>query len=139
MLMPKRVKYRKLQRGRLKGKAQRGNSVTFGTYGLQSLEGYYVTSRQIEAARRAIVRYVRRGGKVWIRIFPDRPVTKRAAETRMGSGKGSVDHWVAPVRPGRVILEMAGVREDQAREAFRLAAAKLPMKTQFIAREEHGA
>jgi large subunit ribosomal protein L16 len=139
MLMPKRVKYRKLQRGRLKGKAQRGNSVTFGTYGLQSLEGYYVTSRQIEAARRAIVRYVRRGGKVWIRIFPDRPVTKRAAETRMGSGKGSVDPWVAPVRPGRVILEMAGVREDQAREAFRLAAAKLPMKTQFIAREEHGA
>jgi large subunit ribosomal protein L16 len=139
MLMPKRVKYRKLQRGRLKGKAYRGNTVAFGAYGLQSLEGYYVTSRQIEAARRAIVRYVRRGGKIWIRIFPDRPVTKRAAETRMGSGKGSVDHWVAPVRPGRVILEIAGVREDQAREAFRLAAAKLPMKTQFIAREEHGA
>jgi large subunit ribosomal protein L16 len=113
--------------------------VAFGTYGLQSVEGYYVTSRQIEAARRAVVRYVRRGGKIWIRIFPDRPVTKRAAETRMGSGKGSVDHWVAPVRPGRVILEIAGVQEDQAREAFRLAASKLPMKTQFIAREEQGA
>lgn len=139
MLMPKRVKYRKMQRGRLKGKAYRGNSVAFGTYGLQSLEGQYVTSRQIEAARRAIVRYVRRGGKLWIRIFPYRPVTKRAAETRMGSGKGSVDHWVAPVKPGRIIMEIAGIREDQAREAFRLAAAKLPMKTQFIAREEHGA
>ncbi|MCX6039956.1 MAG: 50S ribosomal protein L16 [Caldilinea sp.] len=139
MLMPKRVKYRKLQRGRLKGKAYRGSMVAFGTYGLQSVEGYYVTSRQIEAARRAVVRYVRRGGKIWIRIFPDRPVTKRAAETRMGSGKGSVDHWVAPVRPGRVILEIAGVQEDQAREAFRLAASKLPMKTQFIAREEQGA
>ena len=113
MLMPKRVKYRKLQRGRLKGKAYRGNTVAFGTYGLQSLEGHYVTSRQIEAARRAIVRYVRRGGKIWIRIFPDRPVTKRAAETRMGSGKGSVDHWVAPVRPGRVVLEIEGIREDQ--------------------------
>ena len=107
MLMPKRVKYRKLQRGRLKGKAYRGSTVAFGTYGLQSLEGHYVTSRQIEAARRAIVRYVRRGGKIWIRIFPDRPFTKRAAETRMGSGKGSVDHWVAPVRPGRVVLEIA--------------------------------
>ncbi len=139
MLMPKRVKYRKLQRGRLKGKAYRGSMVAFGTYGLQSVEGYYVTSRQIEAARRAVVRYVRRGGKIWIRIFPDRPVTKRAAETRMGSGKGSVDHWVAPVRPGRVILEIAGVQEDQAREAFRLAASKLPMKTLFIAREEQGA
>ena len=139
MLMPKRVKYRKLQRGRLKGKAYRGSMVAFGTYGLQSVEGYYVTSRQIEAARRAVVRYVRRGGKIWIRIFPDRPVTKRAAETRMGSGKGSVDHWVAPVRPGRVILEIAGVQEEQAREAFRLAASKLPMKTQFIAREEQGA
>ncbi|MBW7884573.1 MAG: 50S ribosomal protein L16 [Caldilineaceae bacterium] len=139
MLMPKRVKYRKLQRGRLRGKAQRGNTVAFGTFGLQAVERQYVTSRQIEAARRAIVRYVRRGGKIWIRIFPSRPVTKRAAETRMGSGKGSVDHWVAPVRPGRMILEIAGVREDQAREAFRLAASKLPMKTQFVAREEHGA
>ena len=138
MLMPKRVKYRKLQRGRLKGKAWRGNTVAFGTYGLQSLEGQYVTSRQIEAARRAISRYVRRGGKIWVRIFPDRPVTKRAAETRMGSGKGSVDHWVAPVRPGRVVLEIEGIREDQAREAFRLAAAKLPMRTAFIVKEGHG-
>jgi large subunit ribosomal protein L16 len=139
MLMPKRVKYRKMQRGRLKGKAYRGSAVSFGTYGLQAMEGHYVTSRQIEAARRAIVRYVRRGGKIWIRIFPDRPVTKRAAETRMGSGKGSVDHWVAAVRPGRILLEIAGIREDQAREAFRLAAAKLPMKTQFVTKDEHGA
>ena len=139
MLMPKRVKYRKMQRGRLKGLAHRGSTVAFGTYGLQAVESYYVTSRQIEAARRAIVRYIRRGGKIWIRIFPDRPVTKRAAETRMGSGKGSVDHWVAPVRPGRVLFEMAGVREDQAREAMRLAAFKLPMKTQFVSREEHAA
>ena len=139
MLMPKRVKYRKMQRGRLKGKAHRGNTVAFGTYGLQAVESQYLTSRQIEAARRAIVRYIRRGGKIWIRVFPDRPVTKRAAETRMGSGKGSVDHWVAPVRPGRVLFEMAGIREDQAREAFRLAAFKLPMKTQFISRDEHAA
>jgi large subunit ribosomal protein L16 len=139
MLMPKRVKYRKLQRGRLKGLAHRGNQVQFGTYGLQATESFYVTSRQIEAARRAVVRFIRRGGKVWIRIFPDRPVTKRAAETRMGSGKGSVDHWVAPVRPGRVIMEMTGVREDVAREAFRLASHKLPMQTQFIKREEAGA
>jgi large subunit ribosomal protein L16 len=139
MLMPKRVKYRKMQRGRLKGKAYRGSAVSFGTYGLQAMEGHYVTSRQIEAARRAIVRYVRRGGKIWIRVFPDRPVTKRAAETRMGSGKGSVDHWVAAVRPGRILLEIAGIREDQAREAFRLAAAKLPMKTQFVTKDEHGA
>jgi large subunit ribosomal protein L16 len=139
MLMPKRVKYRKMQRGRLRGLAQRGNQVNFGTYGLQATERFYVTSRQIEAARRAVVRFIRRGGKIWIRIFPDRPVTKRAAETRMGTGKGSVDHWVAPVRPGRVIMEMAGVREDVAREAFRLAAHKLPMQTQFVSREEGGA
>lgn len=139
MLMPKRVKYRKVQRGRLKGKAWRGSSVAFGTYGLQAVESQYVTSRQIEAARRAIVRYIRRGGKIWIRIFPDKPWTKRAAETRMGSGKGSVEHWVAPVRPGRVMFEMAGIREDQAREAFRLAAFKLPMKTQFVKREDHSA
>jgi large subunit ribosomal protein L16 len=139
MLLPKRVKFRKMQRGRLKGLAQRGNQVHFGTYGLQATEKYYVTSRQIEAARRAVVRFIRRGGKIWIRIFPDRPVTKRAAETRMGTGKGSVDHWVAPVRPGRVIMEMAGVREDVAREAFRLAAHKLPMRTQFVSREEGGA
>lgn len=139
MLMPKRVKYRKMQRGRLKGLAYRGNQVQFGTYGLQATESFYVTSRQIEAARRAVVRFIRRGGKIWIRIFPDRPVTKRAAETRMGTGKGSVDHWVAPVRPGRVIMEMTGVREDVAREAFRLASHKLPMQTQFIKREEASA
>lgn len=135
MLMPKRVKYRKLQRGRLRGKAQRGNSVAFGTYGLQAMESRYVTSRQIEAARRAMVRYIRRGGKIWIRVFPDKPVTMRAAETRMGSGKGNVDHYVAPVRPGRVMFEIAGVREDVAREALRLAGHKLPMRTQFIKRE----
>jgi len=139
MLMPKRVKYRKMQRGRIKGLAQRGNQVTFGTYALQATDRDFLTSRQIEAARRAIVRYIRRGGKVWIRIFPDKPVTKRAAETRMGSGKGSVDHWVAPVRPGRVLFEMAGVREDLAREALRLASQKLPVRTQFIKREEYGA
>jgi len=139
MLMPKRVKYRKLQRGRLRGLAQRGNQVTFGSYALQATDRDFLTSRQIEAARRAIVRYIRRGGKVWIRVFPDKPVTKRAAETRMGSGKGSVDHWVAPVRPGRILFEMAGVREDLAREALRLAAQKLPVRTQFVKREEYGA
>jgi large subunit ribosomal protein L16 len=137
MLMPKRVKHRKTMRGRLKGLAQRGNTVAFGTYALQATDRQYLTSRQIEAARRAIVRYLRRGGKLWIRVFPDRPVTKRAAETRMGSGKGSVDHWVASVRPGRVLFEIAGIREDQAREAFRLASHKLPMKTQFLMREDH--
>lgn len=135
MLMPKRVKYRKMQRGRLRGMAQRGNSVAFGTYGLQAVDAHYVTSRQIEAARRAMVRYIRRGGKIWIRVFPDKPVTMRAAETRMGSGKGNVDHYVAAVRPGRVLFEIAGVREDVAREALRLAAHKLPMRTQFISRE----
>jgi large subunit ribosomal protein L16 len=137
--MPKRVKYRKTMRGRLTGLSHRGSTVAFGTYALQSLEPYYVTSRQIEAARRAVVRYIRRGGKLWIRIFPDRPVTKRAAETRMGSGKGTVDHWVARVKPGRILFEMAGIREDQAREAFRLAAHKLPMRTQFVMREDHTA
>ncbi len=136
MLMPKRVKYRKQQRGRMRGMAQRGSHIAFGTYGLQALEPHYVTSRQIEAARRAIVRYIRRGGKLWIRVFPDKPFTKRAAETRMGSGKGSVEHWVAVVKPGRVLFEMAGVREDQAREALRLASHKLPMKTQFVMRED---
>jgi large subunit ribosomal protein L16 len=139
MLMPKRVKYRKMQRGRLRGKAQRGSQIAFGAYGLQAVESHYVTSRQIEAARRAIVRYVRRGGKVWIRIFPDKPVTMRAAETRMGSGKGNVDHYVAPVRPGRIMFEMAGVSEEVAREALRLAAHKLPMKTQFVVRDSYGA
>ncbi len=136
MLMPKRVKYRKQMRGRMKGKAYRGSTVAFGTYGLQATEPTYLTSRQIEAARRAVVRYIRRGGKLWIRVFPDKPYTKRAAETRMGSGKGNVEHWVAVVKPGRIILEMAGVDEDQAREALRLAAHKLPVKTQFVTRED---
>ncbi len=137
MLMPKRVKYRKVMRGRLKGKAWRGSTVSFGTYGLQALESHYITSRQIEAARRAMVRYIRRGGKIWIRVFPDKPWTKRAAETRMGSGKGSVEHWVAPVRQGRILFEMAGIGEEQAREAMRLAAFKLPMRTQFVTRDDH--
>ena len=134
MLMPKRVKYRKQMRGRMKGKASRGAEVSFGEYGLQAVEPCWMTSRQIEAARRAIVRYVRRGGKVWIRVFPDKPVTQKAAETRMGSGKGSVDHWVAVIRPGRILFEIAGVPEDSAKEAMRLAAHKLPIKTQFVSR-----
>jgi large subunit ribosomal protein L16 len=136
MLMPKRVKYRKQFRGRMKGRASRGIEVTFGDYGLQALEPSWVTSRQIEAARRAIVRYARRRGKLWIRIFPDKPVTAKPAETRMGKGKGSVDHWVAVVKPGRVLFEIAGVSEDVAREAMRLAAYKLPVKTQFVARHD---
>ncbi|RLT43648.1 MAG: 50S ribosomal protein L16 [Chloroflexi bacterium] len=136
MLMPKRVKFRKMHRGRRSGMATRGTNVDFGTYGLQALESHWLTSRQIEAARRAVVRYVRRGGKLWIRIFPDKPVTMRAAETRMGSGKGTVDHWVAVIKPGRVLFEMAGVTEEQAREAFRLAAHKLPIATQFVSRDE---
>jgi large subunit ribosomal protein L16 len=134
MLMPKRVKYRKQFRGRMKGQASRGVEVTFGDYGLQALEPCWITSRQIEAARRAIVRHVRRRGKLWIRIFPDKPVTAKPAETRMGKGKGSVDHWVAVVKPGRVLFEIAGVPEDAAREAMRLASHKLPIKTQFVAR-----
>lgn len=134
MLMPKRVKYRKQMRGRMTGKATRGAEISFGEYGLQALEPCWMTSRQIEAARRAIVRYVKRGGKLWIRIFPDKPVTKKAAETRMGSGKGAVDHWVAVIKPGRVLFEIAGVPEDSAKEAMRLAAHKLPIKTQFIER-----
>ncbi len=135
MLMPKRVKYRKQQRGRLKGMASRGNYVAFGEYGLQALEPAWVTARQLEAARRAIVRHLRRGGKYWMRVFPDKPVTKKPAETRMGSGKGNVDHWVAVVKPGRVIFEIAGVRKEQALEALRLASHKLPMRTQIIKRE----
>ena len=134
MLMPKRVKYRKQMRGRMKGRASRGAEISFGEYGLQALEPCWMTSRQIEAARRAIVRYVRRGGKVWIRIFPDKPVTAKPAETRMGSGKGSVDHWVAVIKPGRVLFEIAGVPEEDAKEAMRLAAHKLPIKTQFARR-----
>lgn len=138
MLMPKRIKHRKQMRGRMKGKAGRGAEISFGEYGLQAMEPCWMTSRQIEAARRAIVRYVRRGGKLWIRIFPDKPVTAKPAETRMGSGKGNVDHWVAVVKPGRVIFEIAGVSEEAAREALRLAAHKLPIKTQFIARAGGG-
>ena len=134
MLMPKRVKYRKQMRGRMRGKATRGAVVAFGEYGLQALEPCWMTSRQIEAARRAIVRYVRRGGKVWIRVFPDKPVTAKPAETRMGSGKGSVDHWVAVIKPGRVLFEITGVSEEDAKEAMRLAGHKLPNKTQFVRR-----
>ncbi len=135
MLMPKRFKHHKTHRGRMRGMASRGASIDFGTYALQATEPHWVTSRQIEAARRAIVRYVRRGGKLWIRIFPDKPVTQRGAETRMGSGKGNVEYYVAVVKPGRIIFEMTGVSEEQAREAFRLAQHKLPMRTQFILRQ----
>jgi large subunit ribosomal protein L16 len=138
MLMPKRVKHRKQHRGRMTGKAWRGSSVSFGDYGLQALEPCWMSSRQIEAARRAIVRYVRRGGKIWIRIFPDKPVTARAAETRMGSGKGPVDHYVAVIRPGRVLFEIGGVDETTARAAMRLASHKLPIATQFVGRTEEG-
>jgi len=134
MLMPKRSKYRKTHRGRLKGRATRGNAVAFGEYGLQALEPHWITSRQIEASRRAIVRHVKRRGKLWVRIFPDKPVTAKAAETRMGGGKGAVSHWVAVVKPGRVLFEIAGVGEEQAREAFRLAGTKLPIRTQFVSR-----
>jgi large subunit ribosomal protein L16 len=136
MLMPKRVKYRKQMRGRMKGKASRGIEVAFGEYGLQALEPAWITSRQIEAARRAIVRHVRRRGKYWIRVFPDKPVTAKPAETRMGKGKGAVDHWVAVVKPGRILFELAGVTEEQAREAMRLANSKLPIKCQFVMRHE---
>ena len=138
MLMPKRVKYRKVHRGRRKGVARRGSQISFGDFGLQALGPAWVNSRQIEAARRAIVRYLRRGGKLWIRVFPDHPVTARAAETRMGKGKGAVDHWAAVVRPGRMLFEVAGVTEEQAREAMRLAAQKLPVSTQFVRRDASG-
>ncbi len=138
MLMPKRVKYRKTHRGRMRGKAWRGNTIAFGDYALQALEPCWMSSRQIESARRAIVRYVRRGGKLWIRVFPDKPVTKRAAETRMGSGKGAVDRYVAVVKPGRILFEMSGVPREAAEEAFRLAAHKLPIATQFVVRSEEG-
>ncbi|MBN1484966.1 MAG: 50S ribosomal protein L16 [Chloroflexia bacterium] len=136
MLMPRRYKYRKMHRGRLKGKARRGSTVAFGEYGLQALEPSWITSRQIEAARRAITRYIRRGGKVWIRIFPDKPVTQKPAETRMGSGKGPLDHWVAVVKPGRILFEVSGVERELAEEAMRLAAHKLPIKCRFVTREE---
>jgi large subunit ribosomal protein L16 len=135
VLQPKRVKYRKAHRGTRKGTAQSGNTIVFGEYGLQAQEAFWVTSRQIEAARRVMVRYLRRGGKMWIRIFPDKPVTKKPAETRMGSGKGSVDHWVAVVKPGRMLFEISGLKESMAREAMHLAAYKLPLATKFMAKE----
>jgi large subunit ribosomal protein L16 len=134
MLMPKRVKYRKQMRGRMKGKATRGAVVQFGDYGLQATEPVWLSGRQIEAARRAMVRYIKRRGKIWIRVFPDKPVTQKAAETRMGKGKGSVEFWVAVIKPGRVLFEMSGVEEELAREALRLAAHKLPCKTKFVRR-----
>jgi large subunit ribosomal protein L16 len=136
MLMPKRVKYRKQFRGRMRGLASRGNVVQFGDYGLQAMEPAWITSRQIEAARRTIMRSIKRRGRVWIRVFPDKPVTKRAAESRMGKGKGSVDHYVAVVRPGLVLFEMAGIDEETAREALRLAAFKMPINTKFIKRAD---
>ena len=135
MLQPKRVKYRKSHRGRLKGRASAGNEVEFGDFGLQALESAWVTSRQIEAARRAITRHIRRGGNVWVRILPDKPASKKPAETRMGGGKGPPDHWVAVVKPGRIMFEMGGVSEAVAREAMRLAAHKLPINSRFVARE----
>ena len=135
MLLPKRVKYRRVQRGRMKGKATRGNFIAYGDYGLQATEPCWLTSNQIEAARVAINRYMKRGGNVWIKVFPDKPVTSKPAETRMGSGKGSPEYWVAVVKPGRVLFEVAGVTEDVAHEALRLASYKLPCKTKIIARE----
>lgn len=134
--MPKRVKHRRVHRGRMKGKAMRGNTITYGEFGLQALEASWITSNQIESARRAMTRYIKRGGNIWIKIFPDKPVTQKPAETRMGSGKGSPEYWVAVVKPGRVLFEMSGVSEEDAREAMRLAAYKLPIKTKFVTREE---
>lgn len=136
MLMPKKVKYRKYQRGRRRGNAQRGSKINFGEYALQGLEAAWITARQIEAARIAITRHIKRGGKVWIRIFPDKPVTKKPAETRMGKGKGSPEFWIAKVKPGRVLFELAGVDQGVAKEAMRLAAHKLPIKSKFLSREE---
>jgi large subunit ribosomal protein L16 len=136
MLQPKRVKWRKQHRGKNRGLAQNGNSVAFGEFGLQALAHGWIDSRQIEAARRTITHHVRRGGKVWIRIFPDKPVTAKPAETRMGSGKGAVDHWVAVIKPGRMLFELGGVQEDIAREALRLASHKLPLETRVVMREQ---
>ena len=135
MLLPKRVKYRRVHRGRLTGKATRGNVVNYGDFGLQALEPAWITSNQIEAARIAMTRYIKRGGQVWIKIFPDKPITEKPAETRMGSGKGSPEYWVAVVKPGRVMFEIGGVSEELAREAMRLAAHKLPIKCKFVAKE----
>ena len=136
MLLPKRVKYRRVHRGRLTGKAMRGNTVTYGDYGLQATEPAWISSRQIEAARIAMTRYIKRGGQVWIKIFPDKPITQKPAETRMGSGKGSPEYWVAVGKPGRVMFEIGGVSEELAREAFRLASHKLPIKTKFVVKEK---
>ena len=136
MLMPKRVKFRRVQRGRMKGVATRGNTISNGEYGLVALEPAWITSNQIEAARIAMTRYIKRGGEVWIKIFPDKPITEKPAETRMGSGKGSPEYWVAVVKPGRIMFEMDGVAEDVAREALRLAANKLPIKCKFVRKEE---
>jgi large subunit ribosomal protein L16 len=136
MLAPKRVKYRKQFKGRMSGKATRGNKVSFGEYGLQAIEPAWISNRQIEAARVAMTRHIKRGGKVWIRIFPDKPITKKPAETRMGKGKGNPEGWVAVVKPGRVMFELEGVTEAVAREALRLASAKLPVATRFVARED---
>ena len=135
MLSPKRTKYRKQHRGRMRGKANRGNTIAFGDFGLQALECCWITSRQIESGRRAMTRYARRGGKLWIRLFPDKPVTMRPAETRMGSGKGSPEYWVAVVKPGKILYEMKGVSESVARSAMRIAAYKMPIRTQFIMKE----
>ncbi len=134
MLMPKKVKYRKQQRGRMRGKAQRGSELSFGDYGLKVLEPGWITDRQIEASRVAIARFVQRGGNVWVRLFPDKPVTKKPAETRMGKGKGAPDHWIAVVRPGKILFEMEGVTVKDAQEAMRLASHKLPLRTRFVAR-----
>ena len=137
MLMPKKAKYRKWFRPKVKGKAQSGDKLSFGSYGLKAVKGGWVTSRQIEAARRAMTRFLKRGGKSWIRIFPDRPVSKKGGEARMGGGKGAVDHYIAVVKPGSIIFEMEGVQPEQAKEAFRLASHKLPIKTRFIAKGEY--
>src|SRR5216117_1345129 len=136
MLMPKKVKYRKQQRGRMAGKAWRGSALAFGDFGLKAMECGWITARQIEAARVAMTRYIKRGGKVWIRLFPDKPITKKPAETRMGKGKGNPEGWVAVVKPGRVMFELEGIAENLAREALALAAAKLPIKSKFVKREE---
>ena len=138
MLLPKRVKYRRVQRGRMTGKATRGNTITYGDFGLQTLEPAWITSNQVEAARVAMTRYIKRGGQVWIKIFPDKPVTKKPAEVRMGSGKGAPEYWVAVVKPGRVMFEIGGVDEELAREAMRLAAHKLPVQCKFIKKEGSG-
>ena len=138
MLMPKRTKYRKMMKGRMTGKAYRGSTISFGEYGLQAVEPAWINSRQIEAARRSVTNYLKRGGKIWIRIFPDKPVTKKPAETRMGSGKGNPEYWVAVVKPGRIMFEISGVSREQAEEALRRAAMKMPMDCRFVVKEEVG-